>query len=260
MISQSRALALVCWSGVGVAAAAFVAFGYATEVDRRQHAIRPEDGCLAYAPPPAITMVLNDQTDPLAGDQPRRWRANLDEEVSRLSSGAVLFIGAIGPAAPTEMTSGKLCIPLASRGGRASELRQKFNDRLTQVGTALEQSPSTPRSAISATIATAAGDVGFIGKTTGPRRLVVNSDLLEHDVASAYRPGGLDLPPLPRDALKGVTVRFNVLRNERDYRLQSRALIDAWTTWARNGGATSVEVNAPWLGFRMPPPVGANTP
>jgi hypothetical protein len=51
-------------------------------------------------------------------------------------------------------------------------------------------------------------------------------------------------------ALQGVTVHFNVLRNKRDQHLQTHRLIETWTQWAKDGGAKAVEVDAPWLGYR----------
>jgi hypothetical protein len=252
---RSKLASALCWTGVVLGAGFVVAYGYITELDRRQHAVRPDDGCLAYAPPPAVTVLLDDETDPLTGDQPRRWRATVDEEVARLPPGSVLLIGAVGARAPAEMKFVKLCVPLAGRGPRAGQLQKAFNAKLDEVAALLVESPSSPQSDISGTILAAASDAAFLGtKTQGPRRLVINSDLLENASASAYARGGLSLPVPDGQPLKGVAVRFAALRNLRDDRFQTRHLIKTWVNWAKNdAGATSVEVDAGWLGYVAPP-------
>lgn len=252
-MNQTKWLAAACWSGVALCLVGFAAFGYSSELDRRRHAVRPEDGCLAYAPPPAVTLVLSDRTDPLAGDQPRRWRAALDSEVARLPDGGVLLIGAIGPSAPAETPLEHLCKPLAGRGTQAIRLQQAFDRRLDEIEGELRRSPSTSRSAITATIVSGAGDPAFMVRTPGPRRILVISDLLENDAASAYRDGRLSLPDAVGAPLAGATIRFTVLRNLRDDRLQTRQLVDAWTRWATGSArAQAAEADAPWLGYRLP--------
>ncbi len=251
-MNQTKWLTAASWAVAAICLAGFLAFGYATELDRRQHAIRPDDGCLAYAPPPAVTLVLIDRTDPLQGDQPRRWRAALDSEVARLPAGGVLLIGAIGPSTPAEMSLVRLCKPLAGRGVRAVQLQEAFSDRLDAIERDLRRSPAASRSAILGTIVTGASDPAFLIRTSGPRRILVISDLLENDEpASVYRRGGLSLPDGAGAPLAGATIRFAVLHNLRDGRLQTRQLIDAWTRWAAGpAGAQAVEADAAWLGYR----------
>jgi hypothetical protein len=241
------------WIGVAVVVAGFVSFGYANELDRRQHAIRPEDGCLAFAPPPAVTLALDDRTDPLAGDQPHRWRAALDAEIARLGPGSVLLVGDIGPTTPAEEPLKKLCTPLVGRGPQASRLQAAFNRSIDTIGDELLRSPSTNKSAISGTIIASASDPAFRTATTGPRRIEVASDLLENDVASAYRPSPFSLPEPQGQPLKGVAIHFTVLRNLRDDRFQTRQLVDAWIRWATKAGASSVSADAPWLGIASAP-------
>jgi hypothetical protein len=224
MNPRSKLLAVLSWTGVGLAVAAFVAGGFATEIDRRRRAVRAEDGCLAFAAPPAIELVLNDRTDPLTGDQPRRWRAAFDAELGRLPAGSVLLIGAIGPAVAAEEPLDKLCVPLAGRGAQPQRLQAAFDRRVEAIGQQLLSNPSTPKSAISGTILAAAADSDFLAPTTGPRRIEVASDLLENDVASAYQ-SGFTLPAPRGRPLTGVTIRFTVLRNLRDQRYQSEHLI-----------------------------------
>jgi hypothetical protein len=252
MAHNSKILVAACWSGVALCAVGFVAFGYTTELDRRRHAVRPEDGCLAYVGPPAVTLILSDRTDPLQGDQPRRWRAAVDSEVARLPPGGVLLIGAIGPSVPAEMSLTRLCKPLPGRGAQAVRLQKSFDRRLAEIEQDLRSSPSTARSAIRGTIVAAAGDPLFLVTTAGPRRIVVISDLLENDAASAYRAGGLVLEAAVGAPLKGATIRFTLLRNLRDDRLQTRQLVDGWTQWATgSAGAVAAEPDAAWLGYRL---------
>jgi len=260
MKTRSKLLAALCWTGVAVGLAAFVFYGYASEADRRRHAVRPADGCLAYAPPPAITALLNDETDPMTGAQPRRWRTAVDAEVARLPPGAVLLVGAIGAEAPAEMKFETICVPLAGRGARADQLRARFNRRLDEIGERLRQSPSSPRSEISAAILATAADPAFVGGGASVRRrIIVSSDLLENAKVSAYAPGGLSLPAPDGKPLQGVVIRFTVLRNLRDDRFQTRRLVQSWIGWAgRDAGAAAVEVDARWLGFI--PPLAPDAP
>lgn len=256
MTFRSKLFATLCWVGVAFGLAAFVAYGYLTEADRRQHAINPDNGCLAYAPPPAITALLNDATDPMTGEQPRRWRTAVDAEIARLPPGSVLLVGEIGAQAPAEMTFEKLCIPLAGRGPRANQLREKFGSRLDAIAEGLRTSPSSPNSDISGTILATANDPAFLPARNGEqtdRRILVSSDLLENAAVSAYARGGLVLPALDGAPLRGVVVRFAVLRNLRDDRFQNRRLVETWIDWAKNdGGAAAVEAEARWLGFVAP--------
>lgn len=258
MIPKSKMVAAACWSGVALCAAGFAAFGYTTELDRRRHTVRPQDGCLAYVAPPAVTLILTDRTDPLQGDQPRRWRAAVASEVARLPAGGVLLIGDVGPSVPAEMTLERLCKPLAGRGAQAVRLQRAFDDRLGEIERELANSPSTTKSAIRGTIVAGAGDPLFLVRVSGPRRIVVISDLLENDVTSAYHHGGLALEDAAGAPLKGATIRFTVLRNVRDDHLQTRQLVEGWTRWATgSAGALAAERDAAWLGYRLQAATGA---
>jgi hypothetical protein len=248
MNNRPRLFKATLWSGVAVVAAGFLAFSYATEVDRRQHAVHPEDGCLAYAPPSATLLLLNDKTDPLTGDQPHRWRAAIEADLTPLKPGSVVLVGAIGPTAPAELPLRKLCVPIAGRGAGAARLQLAFDHNIDQIGDELLHSPSTDKSAISETILTAVSHPAFRAPTES-RRIEIASDLLENDSVSAYRAQRFALPTPPGEPLKGISIRFTVLRNVRDARFQTRQLIDAWTDWARRAGAEGVEVDAPWIGL-----------
>jgi hypothetical protein len=254
MNTRSKLLAALCWTGVGLGLAAFVFYGYVSEADRRQHAVRPGDGCLAFAAPPTITALLNDETDPMTGAQPRRWRAAVDAEVARLPSGSVLLVGAIGAVAPAEMKFETICVPLRGRGTRAEQLRSQFNRRLDDIAERLRTSPPSPKSDISGDILATAADPAFVDAARVQRRIMVSSDLLENARTSAYGPGGMSLPAPHGKPLQGVVIRFTVLRNLRDDRFQTRRLVQSWIDWAgRDAGASAVEVDARWLGF-VPPP------
>ena len=237
------------WGGLSVVIAAFGIYGYLSNTFYHDHAFRAGDGCLAFVTAPATLVVIDDATDKLAGDQPRRWQASVTEEVSALPTGSRISFAEIGPAAPTEVKFGPvLCVPPAGTGNRQKLLQSQFAGALDGVQKRLEGASTTPHSAIRGTIVAAALDPAIL--PLAHKDFIVESDLLENDPpgASAYGRKRFALPPVVGTPFKGVHMRFVVLRNERDARLQTPALIQTWTNWARAGGAT-VEVDAPWLGF-----------
>jgi hypothetical protein len=238
------------WIGVAAVVIAFVGGAYMLTLDFRTRAVGA-DGCLAYRAPPRVVAVVDDATDRLAGDQPRRWRATLGDALDQPPGSRVLF-AEIGAIAPTEVDFAPvLCVPPAGNAAQQRKLQAAFNTSIDGVENRLRAASPARHSPIRRTILAVAEDRSFQANMS--RLMIVESDLLEFDAdgVSAYRRKGLKLPSPIGTPFSGTTIRFVVLRNARDVRFQTPQLLQAWIAWARSGGA-NVEVDAPWLGLAIP--------
>jgi hypothetical protein len=256
--APSRTKDILLWAGLFAVIVAFGGYAFFSNAFYHDHAFRADNGCLAFVAAPATLVVIDDATDKLADDQPRRWQASVNEEVGALPTGARVVFADIGPVAPTEVKfDPALCVPPVGNGKRQNALQDQFQGALDGVEKKLEAASATPRSAIRGTIVAAALDPAIL--PLAHKDFLIASDFLENDPprASVYGHKRFVLPPVVGTPFKGARMRFVVLRNERDARLQTPALVQAWMEWARAGGAT-VEVDAPWLGFTLTPRIAAN--
>jgi len=245
-MTRASILDKLIWLGVALVALGFLGYGYASNEYRRAHAIR-SDGCFAHQPYPEVLSVATDVTDPLEPAQPRRWLASVSGEISAAPAGTKLLFVAIGDKAPAEVSfdSGP-CVPPQGSGIELSRIRESLSATVGRAEQRLKDAEPMKHSAILGTILAIAEDPAF--KVANARRLVVLSDLLECEGRlTAYRRSGFRLPDPDGQPLKGVTLDIYVLKNPRDLRFQTPALVAAWVAWARAAGAT-VRVDAPSLG------------
>jgi hypothetical protein len=245
-MTHTKVLNVLCWSGVSLVGAAFLAYGYISSAYHQAHAIRA-DGCLAYLSPPAILVVASDETDRLENDQPRRWRTSVVEQITAMPPGTKLLLTEIGDTVPAEVNfESALCVPPPGTSSRLRKMRAGMAGALGRVERELEAAGALKHSPIRRTILAIAADPAFSGAPH--REIVVESDLLESDGrVSAYR-HRFALPSAPAHALAGITIHFSVLRNLRDAKYQTPELVHAWIAWAQAAGA-HVAVDAAWLGF-----------
>jgi hypothetical protein len=237
------------WIAVALAASAAIAYGISSARSHRENAIGP-DGCFAYRQTPEVLAIATDITDPLEDLQPRRWHATVEAAVGSAPQGTRLLFTTIRDTVPAEMTVDVgPCTPATSESPQSRNVRQAVAAAIAHAQAQVAKAREMKRSPIRRTLLAIAADPTFAGARQ--RVVVLQSDLLEMDGkgASAYRRKGFALPQPVGKPLSGITLYLSVLRNTRDERFQTPALIEAWVAWGRAAGATVV-VNAPWLGYR----------
>ena len=244
---QANLIEVLRWTGIAVVFGAITVYGYENSRFRHDHAIN-SDGCLAFVTPPGVLAVVTDVTDPLAADQPRKWRATVSERVAAAPASTKLFFTTIGATEPVELPlfSGP-CVPPLGNGPVLASVHRALNHALDVAEQRFDAATPTKGSAIRSTILAVASDPEFL--VAQRRDILVLTDLLENDGAvSAYRAHDFSLPPALGKPLAGTTLHLTVLKNGRDERLQTQKLVRAWIEWATRAGA-KVSVDAAWLGF-----------
>jgi hypothetical protein len=249
-VKREKISEVACWIGFVLVAAGVGAYGYTSNAAHRLHAIGP-DGCFANQPPPATLVIAADQTDRLEGDQPRRWRTGILSQIGTMPAGTRILLAHITDHVDAEMKFEMVaCVPPAGNSARARLVRDKIDSVLAALQRNLESAPELKQSPIRRTILAIATDPEV--RQTTRIELMVPSDLLEHDGQVSAYGSHLTLPVAPGTPLRGVSIRFLVLKNERDARLQTPELVNDWLTWAKAEGAQAIIADAPFLGDWAP--------
>ena len=206
----------------------------------------------------ATTTILIDATDTFTEDQRRRTTTTIAAERERLPHGGRLILVSLNPDAPWEPTELiAVCNPgkaenanplLVTRSKIEKHWHEAFADPIDQaMAKAIDQSTS-PRSPIIVTLAAIMARADFDARVAN-RRLVIISDLLEHDkgVYSQIRGGDFwksyaasTLPRTIRHDLHNVDVVIDYLQRGAFAGVQGPQHQAFWQRLLTEAGATQV--------------------
>lgn len=236
---------------VGLAAAAFLVRPPPTD----EQTLCRRDAALA-----AHTIVLVDATDRLEPRHRRKLRAVLTQERARLAQYdrlTVMRLNVRRPQEPTVLFS--KCLPRAPdqinplfENARIAEARwdESFADALDRALRSAGAGAGARASPILAGLRAAAADPDF-GNEIARRRLVLVSDLLEHDpggfsmyAADAAFPAWRAGSPQGAPDLTAVDIRLVPLDRPEHVERQSTALQAFWPAYFEAANAASVEIDA----------------
>ena len=219
----------------------------------------PRSGCRVDAPPAGYTALIVDQTDVLSDAQLARLAEERDRILARVGPDAMVSIYAVnehaGPLLAPELA---LCSPGAGRDAnplyqnprkREARFRRQFAERLDAVVARLLQPHISPTSPILETIQAVAASEPF-QRATGPRELVIVSDLLENVPAFSHYRGAPSFERFRASGhaarvmadLHGAALRLVYLRRERDLDRQGESHLAFWKQYFGANGAGSVDV------------------
>lgn len=228
------------------------------EADRRAR-IDPVTLCSTYAASPKASLMLVDQTDPLARDDAANFTAMVRSVASSMRRNDRLTIVPFdGDLGRTPSAIFDTCSPgnadevddvQEGRRPARERFKAKFMDPLTDQMNTLMKSVHSPRSPIARQIERIATSpaIGWQGRE---RELILITDGLENtDDSPIYADGTIKLPTLTPGLLKGIKVKYYLLANAKRSDLQLNQVQAAWKAWLEAEGAT-VEIYAP--GF-VPP-------
>jgi hypothetical protein len=236
---------------LAVSAAAIVLVGVALALNRTPPT-DPDTGCIAgQTTPPAHTVILVDQTDPLTSSQIDYVKTLILAEYNRLKPYGELTVRGLR-ADPDAGESFSRC-----RVRRGSEVlgvasnpdmieaafKRTVGDALNSYLNGLRHVPTAARSPIVEAVDNAV-DAADFGPTVKDRRLVIVSDMAQNSRnLSEYRGPGSGLDPsaavsdeLKRD-LHGVAVRIHYVRRPDLEAIQTSAQRDWWRDWFASQGA-----------------------
>jgi hypothetical protein len=249
------------WLGAGLIVAAVLALGGLTTAGVLMHPapIDEETLCRTDAPLRAHTVVLVDATDRLEPRHRRKLRAVLAQERERLEQYDRLTVMRLNVRRPQEpVVVFSKCLPRPPElvnplfeNARMAQARwdEAFEDVLDRALRSAQAGGGARASPIVASLRAAALDAGF-GPDIAERRLVLVSDLLEHDPEgfSLYVPEasfsdwdareGADAPDF-----SGVALRFAPLDRPEQAALQRRAVDIFWSPFLEASGAESVSID-----------------
>lgn len=245
--AQTRRAAVI----LGVSAIAVVGVG-TLAVLARSPPLDPESGCVVgQQTPREHTVVLVDQTDPLASHQVDYVKALILAEYNRLPVHGELTVRGLR-ADPDAGDSFSRC--RVQRGaevqGVASNpdmieaaFRRTVGDALDSYLNGLRNVPTAAHSPIIEAVDATVDGADF-GATVPRRRLVIVSDMAQNSPqVSEYRGPGSGLDPdaatradLSRD-LKGVQVRIHYVRRPELEAIQTAEQKDFWRRWFTTQGA-----------------------
>ena len=234
-------------------------FGLGWARDAFREARDPSSGCRTDAPPAGYSALIVDQTDVLSDAQRARLAEERDRILARVGPDAMVAIYVVNEhAGPLLVPELALCSPGAGRDAnplyqnprkRDAHFRQQFAERLDAVVARLEQPHTSATSPILEAIQAVAAAEAF-QRATGPRELVIVSDLLENVPAfSHYRAApSFERFRASRYAarvaadLRGAALRLVYLRRERDLERQGEPHLAFWRQYFGASGAGSVDV------------------
>lgn len=221
--------------------------------------IDAETLCPLQAPPTSMTLILVDASGPLEPRHRKRLRAAIEEEANRLPPLALLTIRGMRPNAPRELVDVfSRCNPGDSRSANPlfsnpARIQARWKAQFSDPVKAAASRTSNTRQAASTSpildaLAGASQDLAF-ASFAGPRRLVLITDLLEHDPDwgfSAYADGadlarflarriGYEVPDL-----SGMEVRVIVLDRPDLLHRQTAARDGLWRPFFDRAGAQDV--------------------
>lgn len=233
-----------------------VGLGYAM----RPPALDPETLCRRNAAPAAATLVLVETTDALAPRHRRRLRGVVEEEARRLPVGGRMLVLGVKPNAPRELKmlfsrcnpgDGAAANPLFANTAKAqARWEEAFLTPLAAAaGRAAAGRKAAKASPIVDAVRAAALEPDFAAIKRS-RRLVLVSDLLEHDPErgfSAYgedvslahwseADGGLEPPDL-----SGIAVRVVALDRADQAQRQIAVRDGLWTPWFDAANVAALE-------------------
>lgn len=244
---------------IALAASVLLALGGAAFL-MRAPPTDPETLCRADAPLAAHTIVLVDATDRLEPRHRRKLRAVLGQERARLAQYERLTLMRLNvrrPREPSVLFS--KCLPRPPEqinplfeNARMAQERwdASFADALERALRSAGAGRGARSSPILAGLRAVAADPDFGAEITR-RRLVLVSDLLEHDPEgfSLYAPsasfaGWRAASPQGPPDLARVDIRIVPLDRPEHAALQSAALADFWPAYFDAADAASVEIDA----------------
>jgi hypothetical protein len=249
------------WLGLGLIALAVLALGGLTAagVLMRPPPIDEETLCRTDASLRAHTIVLVDATDRLEPRHRRKLRAVLAQERERLAQYDRLTVMRLNVRRPQEpVVVFSKCLPRPPEqvnplfeNARMAQARwdEAFEDVLDRALRSAQSGGGARSSPIIASLRAAALDAGF-GEDIPERRLVLVSDLLEHDpegfslyVSDANFSNwdardGMDAPDF-----SGLAVRIAPLDRPEQATLQSDAVDNFWSPFLEATGAQSVSID-----------------
>lgn len=262
---SNRGVALVTlWSVIALIIGGFAAAAYYAQS-------RPVD---AYAlcqksalQASATTTILIDVTDALNDDQKRRLKAAVETERMALPIGGRLVVLSVNPVSPWEPAEHvAVCNPgradgsnplLETRSRIEGRWRVSFGDPIDKaIETAIAQS-GAEQSPIIITLAATLARADFDARASN-RRLIIFSDLLEHDKGGYSQLRGGDfaglyqssqLPRIARLDLSGVRVAIDYLQRGKFAAIQGPRHMAFWQRLLREAGAAEVS----FIGMAAPP-------
>jgi hypothetical protein len=249
------------WLGVGLIVLAVLVLGGLTAagVLMRPPPIDEETLCRTDAPLRAHTVVLVDATDRLEPRHRRKLRAVLAQERERLEQYDRLTVMRLNVRRPQEpVVVFSKCLPRPPEkanplfeNARLAQARwdETFEDVLDRALRSAQSGGGARASPIIASLRAAALDASF-GDDIGQRRLVLVSDLLEHqpDGFSLYVSGanfaawdaqeGVDAPDF-----SGLAIRLAPLDRPEQAPLQRSAVDNFWAPFLDASGAQTVSID-----------------
>jgi hypothetical protein len=206
----------------------------------------------------STTAIVVDATDAFTEDQRRRLKSTIDAEQERLPEGGRLILVSLNPVAPwdpTELVS--VCNPgkgenanplLVTRSKVEKRWQTLYADPIEKAAQASLDLAASERSPIIITLAAVLGRADFDTRVAA-RRLVVISDLLEHDkgIYSQLRGGDLwgayQASPVPKSVrldLRGITVAIDYLQRGKFAAVQGPRHQAFWERLFKEAGASDV--------------------
>jgi hypothetical protein len=234
--------------GVGVAAIGTLAFAMIASPDD------PRDSrhCFIDRPPARTLVVSLDVSDPLTSVHPREVAFDVDRSLAGLRSGErVVVIDAAGKP-PTEIAT---VVDQCHPGDDDNTARNAFRDEILRPIARhvndVRSKPASNESPLAETITGVAADPSLHAAGSKLDILFITDGLQNSALESAYRSGSEFPTPAP-GLLSGVKVELDLVKNERDFALQPRAVarLLAWLTAA---GARVVYAAPAWLSLADPP-------
>lgn len=244
---------------IALAASALLALGAAVFLIRPPPT-DPETLCRGDAPLAAHTIVLVDATDRLEPRHRRKLRAVLDQERARLAQYERLTVMRLNVRRPQEPSVPfSRCLPRPPEqinplfeNARMAEARwnESFAEALDRALRSAGAGAGARSSPILAGLRAVAADPDF-GPQITRRRLVLVSDLLEHDpegfslyAASASYAGWRAASPQGPPDLTRVDIRLVPLDRPEQAAFQGAALEGFWPAYFDAADAASVEIDA----------------
>jgi hypothetical protein len=207
----------------------------------------------------ASTAAIVDATDALTETQRSRVRTTIEGERDRLPQGGRLIILSLNPAAPWEpIELVSICNPgtaadanplFATRSRIEARWRTAYADPIEKAIARAIEGPTSTNSPIVATIAATLTRPDFDARVPQQRRMVLVSDLLEHDKAGYSQLKGGDfwnayrastLPQKAKLDLRGVSVAIDYLLRGQYAAVQGPKHQEFWQRLLTEAGAAEV--------------------
>lgn len=258
---RGRTLA-VLWMGIALTVGGFAAAAITAANRPLDASVLCQQSALQAV---ATTAIIVDATDSFTDDQRRRLKTAVDAERDHLPIGGRLIVLGLNPDKPFEpIEFASVCNPGKVDDANAffvtkSKIAKRWQTQVAEpIDRAIVQSTERPyseRSPIIISIAATLARADFDNRVAS-RRLVLVSDLLEHDKAGYSQLRGGDFwsqyqaSPLPRSArldLQGVTVAIDYLQRGKFAAIQGPRHQAFWQRLLTEAGASDLR----FLGISM---------